>query len=375
MKLFKLSLRFSIATLATLTLLPGSSAFALDQIIRPFQTTRQMSMGGAKITTGLYDENFYGNPARAAANPAWKLQLLDIYAQANATTFGTVDSLVSGSGGSDVLSGLSSTAGEVNHVRLNTSLLNLHLPGDDWAFSFGVQTSLQADVDLRRSYQIDPMAIADVGVHVTVARKLLEDKSLAVGATAHGALRVSSKQGFSFIDIIQGLSLSPTSSGAAGGGADFDLGATYKLPFQPLGFSLETGATLSNVLGGKLTQFRPSIGDTAIDPIPQNRLLGLGVAARMAELWAFTDFVLALEASDIGNNANGSFWRTIHIGSEIKWGLIGIRAGINQGYLGGGLGFDLKVLQIEAGTWGEEYSLNPGGYENRIYGLRFGINI
>jgi hypothetical protein len=230
-------------------------------------------------------------------------------------------------------------------------------------------------VDLRRSFQIDPKVLADVGVHATLARRLLEDKSLAVGATVHGAMRVSSKQGFSLIDFVQGKSLSPTSSGAVGGGVDFDLGATYKLPVQPLGFDLEAGATVTNMLGGKMNQFKPSLGNAALDPIPQNRTFGLGVAARLGELWKFTDFVLAIESSDIGNNTNGSFWRTMHLGSEVKWEIIGLRAGINQGYLAGGLAFDFKVLQLEAGTWGEEYSLNPGGYENRVYGLRLGLNI
>ena len=362
-------------SLATTALVLAPSAFALEQITRPFQTTRTMSMGGTKITTGLYDENFYGNPARAIANPKWKLQILDIYAQANKSTFNTLNSLVGGGGAADVVSNLSSTAGEVNHVRLNTSIVNLHLPGEVWAMSFGLQSSIQADVDLRRSFQIDPLVVADVGAHATVARRLLEEKTLAVGATVHGAMRVSSKAGFSLVDFVQGNSLSPTSSGASGGGVDFDLGATYKLPFQPLGFDLETGATITNVLGGKMNQFKPSIGNAALDPIPQNRTYGLGVSARMGELWKFTDFVFAIEASDIGNNTNGSFWRTIHLGSEAKWGIIGLRAGINQGYLAGGVAFDLKILQLEAGTWGEEYSLNPGGYENRVYGVRLGLNI
>jgi hypothetical protein len=87
------SLLRSFGLSATLLVL-SPSAFALEQIVRPFQTTRTMSMGGTKITTGLYDENFYGNPARSVANPKWKLQILDNYVQANASTFNSLNSLV-----------------------------------------------------------------------------------------------------------------------------------------------------------------------------------------------------------------------------------------------------------------------------------------
>ena len=53
------------ASVAACTLLSATPAFALDQIVRPFYGIRAAGMGGTRISTGLYDEVFYGNPARA----------------------------------------------------------------------------------------------------------------------------------------------------------------------------------------------------------------------------------------------------------------------------------------------------------------------
>jgi hypothetical protein len=357
------------------------NAHAADNIIRSFQTTRTMSMGGVKITTGLYDENFLGNPARAAANSKWKLQILDLYAEANGTSLSTIGDMFGG-GGNDVLSKLSSTSGSSNHIRVGMTLLGVHIPGEKMSYSFGLNLSTQADVVLDNFYRVDPQTIADLGPTLLVTRKFLENK-LVVGVGARFQYRVSSKSGFTFVDIIKGKSLSPAQSGGEGGLIDFDLGATYQLPWKPLEFDMEAGLAFNNLLGGTYDKLDLDLVDNELDPAtgkprvatPANRTMGLGVSFRKPELWKFTDFVLAVEASDIGNNKDGSFFRWLHIGAEAQWKLLKIRAGSNQGYWAVGLGLDLKVLQLDAGTWGEEMSLNTGGLQNRVLGFRLGLNI
>ena len=64
------SLPLSLPVFALLGLALSPSAHALDQIIRPYQSVRSAGMGGVRITTGLYDENFFNNPARVTANPS-----------------------------------------------------------------------------------------------------------------------------------------------------------------------------------------------------------------------------------------------------------------------------------------------------------------
>jgi hypothetical protein len=87
------------------------------------------------------------------------------------------------------------------------------------------------------------------------------------------------------------------------------------------------------------------------------------------------DTTLALELTDFGNNTNGSIYRTVHLGGETHLGIFALRAGLNQGYACAGLGINLKFVRIDASTYGEELSLNSGGYEDRRYALQFAIQI
>ena len=54
----QIQLTFILAGL--LTVIPFS-AQAIERITRPYQSVHSAGMGGVKLTTGFYDENFYGN--------------------------------------------------------------------------------------------------------------------------------------------------------------------------------------------------------------------------------------------------------------------------------------------------------------------------
>ena len=77
----------------------------------------------------------------------------------------------------------------------------------------------------------------------------------------------------------------------------------------------------------------------------------------------------------IGNNPNGSIFRLIHFGHELRLGVFKFRLGLNQGYIAGGLGIDFKVLTIDAATYGEEMSLNAGGLEDRRMAIKIALQI
>jgi hypothetical protein len=127
---------------------------------------------------------------------------------------------------------------------------------------------------------------------------------------------------------------------------------------------------ISNVLGGKFDEIQVTTA-----PAAQPRSYGFGVAVHQPHMWVFSDPVVALEFSDIGNNPDGSLFRTVHLGGEMHYGLISPRLGLNQGYISAGLGVDLKFLQIDLATYGEETSLNVGGAEDRRYAIRLGFQI
>jgi hypothetical protein len=400
------------------------NAFALDQIVHPWQSIRSSGMGGLRYTTGLYDENFFGNPARATANPKWKVQIIDVEAEATGPTFSTVGSLV---GGNDVIGKLAEHAGDNNHVRFQTSLPVVYLPnlgGGKWSYQLApLLLSLQADAGLRRSYQVSPNIIADLGPAFTIARKFhvgifgsatsasdeaavdapsapsadpwnkdkpkeaakaekkpvasaagVDEDNLSVGVTAHATYRVATKQQFGLVDLIRGESFG-VKSGGDGAHLDFDLGTTYILPIHPLDIELQAGAAINNLLGGNYSNLSKGSADLTERPLPQPRSLGFGMSASKAETGVFTRSTVALEFSDIGNNANGSLFRTVHLGGETRLGVLAFRLGVNQGYLGGGLGLDLRVLTLDVATYGEEMSLNVGGQQDRRYAFKLGIQI
>ncbi len=350
------------------------SSWAADQIIRPYQSVRNAGMGGVRITTGFYDENFFGNPARVTANPTWRVGLPDPLIEFGAGTFDTFGDLTEGD---DTLSQVGNTAGNNNHGRIQMTFPSFYIPKGEgrWAFAFSIITSLQFDMNLHRNFQLDPQAIIDVGPAFTVGRTFLEDQKLSVGVTPHVTYRLASEANYGLDDLIRGASLSPLGSGGDGAHVDFDIGATYDLPWHYKEFDFTTGASINNMLGGKYKNIPVSLADLGTAPPEQPRALNVGVSAKRKSWGKLDDVVFALDVSDIGNNTDGSIFRLLHMGSEVRWRRLQARLGFNQGYWTAGFGADLKILQIDLATYGEEMSLNTGGAEDRRYALRLGFQI
>ena len=373
------TLKNSLYLLAALGLAASSlvtDAFAVENIIRPYESARSAAMGGVKLTTGLYDENFFANPARNTANPTWKISLIDLTAEINSSLISNVGSFTSGGG--DTITKVANTAGSNNHARIQTAMPAFYIPnfwGSKNSFAFGLFTNTQADVDLRRSYQIQPDVITDIGPAFSYARKFMKDDKLSVGATVRLAYRLSGRQGYSFVDLIKGNSISPAQSGGDGSEIDGDIGATYAMPFHPKGIDFTSAVAIDNVAGGTYSNLKIKLLKTGIRPIQQPRSYGFGMKAHKPHLWVFSDPELALEFTDIGNNPSGSYFRTVHFGGEMRWGIFRPRAGINQGYWCGGLGINLKVLEIDLASYGEELSLNPGQLQDRRYAVKVAIQI
>jgi len=373
--MFKNRNQSALLALAAVTLTAtGPSALALDQIIKPYQSVRSSGMGGLKLTTGLYDENFFGNPARVVENPKWKVGLLDPMAETSSSTLSNLSSLA---GSGDTLTNLAGTSGKNNHARLQFTSPSVYINKGEgkWAFAFAMMTSLQADVNLRSSYQLNPTTIVDMGPAFTVGRTFFPDERLAVGLTTHATYRLATDSNFGMADLIQGRSLSPTQSGGEGAHLDLDLGSTYRLPWEWKDFVFDTGLAINNLLGGKYSNLSLSIAGTNASTIPQPRTFGFGVSARRPTWGKFNNTTFALEFQDIGNNTNGSLFRTLHLGGETNWKRLALRAGLNQGYLAAGLGIDLWALTLDVSTYGEEMTLNAGGLEDRRYAVKIGLQI
>lgn len=355
----------------------NAEAFALDHIIRPYQSVRSAAMGGVRYTTGLYDENFFANPARAADNPTWRIDIVNTTLEVNSGALENFDKLT---GDGDEVENAASTVGTNNHVRFQNVLPAVYWPrifSSKHSMAVGLIQSLQADIDIRRNLSVDPTVVSDIGPAVTYARRLLKDDRLTVGITGHVTYRVVSKDNFSTIDYIRDGTFKVKEKAAEGMHYDFDIGATHDIPWSPNQWKFQGAFAVNNILGGKYDNMKVDIisGETG-RMTNQPRTFNAGLSGTRPNFLGIAKATLAFEITDIGNNTNGSLFRTIHMGGELNlWDYIMVRGGINQGYFTAGVGFDLPVLKIDLATYGEEMSLNAGGLEDRRYALRIGLSI
>lgn len=365
-----------VSVLSAMVCTLPSASWALDQIIRPYQSVRSEAMGGVKITTGLYDENFFGNPARITANPHNRFSLIDLTAEVDSSAISHISDLVSP--GDGVVSKVADTAGSNNHVRLQLSLPSFFIaPGEEgrWAFGFGLFLVQQTDFIIRQSYQISPQTVIDVGPAFSVGRKFMADKQLSVGATLHVDFRGSLKPDYSMLDFLQTSTFAISKIGAVGYTVDGDLGATYLLPWKWLSMDWTVGASINNLADGHYTNISVGSLNSGLTPPNQSRSLGMGVSAKLADWHTFHDTTFALEFTDIGNNPNGSLYRLIHLGTETHIGIFVPRLGLNQGYIAAGLGLDFRHFELDVATYGEEMSLIAGGNQDRRYALHLSLPI
>jgi hypothetical protein len=367
----------ALISLSFLGLTP--SAYALDEIVHPYFDTRTAAMGGVVMTTGLYDQNFYANPARATDNPENRLTLLDVSLSESPNFVGSLGTLANG--GSQVYHDVGTDSGSVYAARLQTAFPAYYwAPGKTgkWAIAAAVLMSTEAYIDFRQNFNLNPNfspdAISDIGPAVTVARRFFDDNSLSVGVTGHATYRLSGQ--VTFIQLIQDSSINIKDIAAQGAMYDFDLGTEYKFHWHPLGIDFSAAIAVQNALNAQYNNlsFHP-INGVPLDPTAQPRTVGAGIDAFKDRIGAFTNSTIAFEATDMGNNGEGSFYRLLHLGAETHYKLFAFRGGVNQGYLCAGLGLDLKILSIDATTYGQEMGLNTGDLQDREYALRLSFHI
>ncbi len=359
------------------SLVSSFSAFAYSPIQQDYRSTRTVGMGGVRFTTGLYEENFFGNPARSADNPEFRLQLLKTTAE---TSAGSLDSLKNLSGRTDGASGFAGVVGEPLYARIQMIPLAVHFRNfltDKWSMGAGLYFSGSTNPSLSQSGAVDPSGVFALGPVLNLSRRFLEEDRLVIGMNLKGQFRASARD--SGLTVQRFLSGSggngPLVRSGNGVGVDADLGVTLKPRWKMLDFEYELGFSVNNVLGGGYRNLGKPLRTWPEDPLPANRTFNLGVSAKRKGLFIFDQVLFAIESSDLGNNRDGSFFRTLHMGAEAEWKILSLRTGVNQGYFTGGLGIDLFVFELNFATYGEELGLNPGIAEDRRYSLDLGFKI
>ncbi len=370
-------IRAASCLITAIALGSATRLWASEAITHGYVSPRVSAMGGVMYTTGLWDDNFYGNPARAAGNPWFKFRMVDVLPMIE-TTIPTIMAIPAILGSSDPVAAVGTQAGNQLHFRIQTAFPSVFIPARGerkWAFAFGLTTQTTIDGMLRRSYQTDFSAQVDAAFHFTVARKLLPDDMLALGLTARVAHRLSGNPAYSLVDYFQGRPLSLLATAGDGMMVDGDAGFTFTLPWKPKQFEFSVGGAITNILGGGYANIPLSITRTGVLPVAQPRSLGGGFAVRRALWGPFKDSTLALEVSDILNSGYGSFWRLINMGAESRWRFFVARVGLHQGYLTAGLGLYFRFFTMDVTTYGEEMGLTAGALESRRFALRMGLQI
>jgi hypothetical protein len=358
-----------------LNLLSAREARALDQIIHPYQSVRSEGMGGLTTTTGLYDQNFFGNPARVTANPESRFTFLELTPlDFTPPALSTASSILKGV---QVQDAILQKEGQNLHERVQLIFpAYYHAAKEDrkWALAFAIITNTQIDSELRQSYQLDASIYEDVGLSFTFGHKFLKDDPLSVGVTGHLIYRMAITPDYSLLSYASGTPFSLNSFTGDGLMADFDLGATYKI-ISFSGFDLSVGAAMQNLLGGNYSNIPIHLLTGKTLPPAQARSVGTGVSLSKPNLWVLKDTVFALEFNDILNNGFGSIYRLIHVGAETHFRFLVARLGMSQGYFSAGVGIDTQVFNLDLATYGEEMGLNAGTLEDRRYAVTIGLHI
>ncbi len=145
-----------------------------------------------------------------------------------------------------------------------------------------------------------------------------------------------------------------------GTGNAIDLSAMVTLPFK-----LDTTvAAVWKDLGR--TTFSQTAGTQAPPSQAENLMFGASVQHDVS----IVNFTHAIEYKFV-TTPNEDFSKKIHLGTEASFGLIDLRAGLNQGYLTYGAGIDLWFIEADAAFYTSELADAAGQLKNdrEVYSL------
>ncbi len=367
-------------------ILTSQNLYAVQEIIKTYRGVRSLGMGGTFVTTGLYDDALFGNPATQLEDPTWKVSLLNVTAEINSNLVKDLQKFqeVTKAQGSEVFTKATDGGliGRNEHVRVSMlpSFYAPRLFGDNVGFAFGLLANLQANIMIRSDASAIAQAYADAGPAFGFAMKFLDD-TLTVGINTRVLYRLAADQNISAVQFLAGKKLSLTSIGGQGIGVDGDVGGYYKLPLALPFFlrQISVGGSVNNVVATKFNVIQKKLIQKLESLPPQNyRSYGVGARVDFPDVFILRDTHWAVEMLDIGylGNKTHSAWKRFHMGGEtrlIKFLLV--RAGFNQGYPGGGLGVDIPILKIDVATYGEELGTNIGQLQDRRYVARISFDI
>lgn len=217
--------------------------------------------------------------------------------------------------------------------------------------NFGIAVLAQGTVsmDFRNSVNpyIETKIIKDIVPTISGAYSFLDDK-LKAGATAKLIQREGIVKKYTAVDIAS-ENFDPEDDLEDGSGVGVDLGLIYDLPLLE-SFNPTVGLAIQNV--GDV-----DLGDAGEELQKVN--IGFGINYREVK-WA--QILAAFDYVDIANNVgdDDDMAKRLHMGVEVKFPIVSLRAGLNQGYGSFGATINVKLLKLEYAAYTEEIGAYAG---------------
>ncbi len=354
---------------------------ALEETIKIYRGARGLAMGGTWVTTGNYSEALFGNPARHASTEISKFSILDLNTEANLNLITNASSFLklNSASGTGFLNDVTKLIGKNMHYRVD-ALTAYYSPSqsEDLSIAAGLLFSSKTNLTIRHTTNISAQFINDFGPNFGFAYPIIP-KYLLLGLNLHLIYRTGIDEHIRSSEILSGMKkLGLKGYGKQGVGLDGDFGLFYKIPWEPTWVRVSVGVSANNFLASDydLIPLRLISGLSSFPP-PNDRYYNFGFRFDFRDTRKLKSNVWAFEIQEIGTKIKkSSFPKKIHTGWESQLSkYLFLRLGLNQGYPGGGFGFEFPVLKLDILTYGEELAITSGEKQDRRIMLRLAFEI
>ncbi len=340
----------------SMILIQGVDARVLYQ---PLMTTRSLGMGGASIALVRGVDSLYINPAALTFTEGYSFTLGEVQAAVGLNS-SKISSIQSNQGSTLTSSDMSSFYGNTlfSDVSAKSGMV---FPN----FGFGAYSAnyvhMKFNDPVFPTFNID--FVSDYGY--VIAGALPIGPKTSFGIAGRHVKRWATEQDFLVTSLVGGSlqNFLDTNILSKGTGHALDLSFMTQLN----GNLNPTLAVVWKDVGS--TRFEPTSG-VGPDRQADNLIFG----ASIQHPFAYGHWTHAFEYNFITTNSV-DLTKKIHLGSEVSFGLIDLRAGIDQGYLTYGAAFDISFLRVEAASYALELGNSAGQSKSDRYQASVSINL
>jgi hypothetical protein len=340
---------------------------------------RPLAMGNAFVAVADdYNALFY-NPAGLARLKSWDGEFFNPTFEVSENTSAFVNdaqNLVGGSAGSEtaVLDLFEAQSGQTQHLAMG---ITPHLIFRN--FGIGLGLKMEGDMIFHRY----PTVELDVGLRAILttafAMNMLQDR-LSFGVALKGVARGGVASEFS-LDTLEAF------TGCQGDGEEsancpslddfieggFGIGADVGMLFTPTKVMEPTLGVSITDLGGTPYEQQDVGGEALGAPPIRLPSVNVGVSAKP---WTMGRSYLLTSVDMHAINQPVHFSKKLNMGIEWGYGdIIKVGGGLHQGYLTGGLQFDVGLLNIRVVSYGLELGSAAGDIPDRRYALQMKLLI